>query len=121
MPVDIKLSFKYKKNTYKMIMSDEDAKVKKLFPTVRKSFFILEILCLSYSSITMRCMKFMKSQHYNISLPSGILDIIVLLILIKNISEKVSDISSAIGNAHHTACSPPSLESMKAAGMSTTS
>lgn len=121
MPVDIKLAFKYKKNTYKMIMSDEDAKVKKLFPTVRKSFFILEILCLSYSSITMRCMKFMKSQHYNISLPSGILDIIVLLILIKNISETVSDISSAIGNAHHTACSPPSLESMNAAGMSTTS
>ena len=60
MPVDIKLAFKYKKNTYKMIMSDVDAKVKKLFPTVRKSFFILEILCLSYSSITMRCTKFMK-------------------------------------------------------------
>ena len=58
MPVDIKLAFKYKKNTYKMIMSDVDAKVKKLFPTVRKSFFILEILCLS--SITMRCTKFMK-------------------------------------------------------------
>lgn len=47
MPVDIKLAFKYKKNTYKMIMSDVDAKVKKLYPTVRKSFFILEILCLS--------------------------------------------------------------------------
>lgn len=45
MPVDIKLAFKYKKNTYKMIMLD--VKVKKLFPTVRKSFFILEILCLS--------------------------------------------------------------------------
>lgn len=47
MPVDIKLAFKYRKNTYKMIMSDVDVKVKKLFPTVRKSFFILEILCLS--------------------------------------------------------------------------
>jgi len=41
MPVDIKLAFKYKKNTYKMIMSDVDAKVKKLFPTVRKSFFYI--------------------------------------------------------------------------------
>lgn len=47
MPVDIKLAFKHKKNTYKMIMSDTDVKIKKLFPTVRKSFFILEILCLS--------------------------------------------------------------------------
>lgn len=65
MPVDIKLAFKYKKNTYKMIMSDVDAKVKKLFPTVRKSFFILEILCLSYSSITMRCMKFMKFMNFS--------------------------------------------------------
>lgn len=63
MPVDIKLAFKYKKNTYKMIMSDVDAKVKKLFPTVRKSFFILEILCLSYSSITMRCTKFSALQY----------------------------------------------------------
>ncbi len=41
MPVDIKLAFKYKENTYKMIMSDVDAKVKKLFPTVRKSFFYI--------------------------------------------------------------------------------
>lgn len=53
MPVDIKLAFEHKKNTYKMIMSDIDKKVKKLFPTVRKSFFILEILCLSYSCIVM--------------------------------------------------------------------
>lgn len=60
MPVDIKLAFRNKGNIYEMIMSDADAKVKKLFPTVRKSFFILEILCLSYSSITMRCTKFMK-------------------------------------------------------------
>lgn len=53
MPVDIKLAFEHEKNTYKMIMSDIDEKVKKLFPTVRKSFFILEILCLSYSCIVM--------------------------------------------------------------------
>lgn len=53
MPVDIKLAFEHKKNTCKMIMSDIDTKVKKLFPTVRKSFFILEILCLSYSCIVM--------------------------------------------------------------------
>lgn len=60
MPVGIKLAFRNKGNIYEMIMSDIDTKVKKLFPTVRKSFFILEILCLSYSSITMRCTKFMK-------------------------------------------------------------
>lgn len=53
MPVDIKLVFKHEKNTYKMIMSDMDKKVKKLFLIVRKSFFILEILCLSYSCIVM--------------------------------------------------------------------
>lgn len=44
-------------------MSDMDIKIKKLFPTVRKSFFILEILCLSYSSITMRCTKFSALQY----------------------------------------------------------
>ena len=53
MPVDIKLTFEYKGDIYKIIMSDMDIKIKKLFPTVRKSFFILEILCLSYGSITM--------------------------------------------------------------------
>lgn len=51
MSVDIKLTFEYKGNVYKIIMSDIDTKIKKLFHIVRKSFFILEILCLSYSCI----------------------------------------------------------------------
>lgn len=40
---------------------------------------------------------------YSTSLPSGIFEIIVLLILIKNNVETVNDITSAIGKAHHTA------------------
>ena len=46
---------------------------------------------------------------------------IVLLILIKNNVVTVKDITSAIGKAHHTAWSPPSLERMYAAGIKTTS
>lgn len=45
MPVDIKLAFKYKKNTYKMIMSDVDAKSKKaLSYSQKKLFYIRNIM-----------------------------------------------------------------------------
>lgn len=44
MPVDIKLAFKYKKNTYKMIMSDVDAKVKSSFLQSEKAFYIRNIM-----------------------------------------------------------------------------
>ena len=62
-----------------------------------------------------------KLFSYSTSLPSGIFEIIVLLILIKNNVETVKDITSAIGKAHHTAWSPPSFERMYAAGIKTTS
>ena len=44
----------------------------------------------------------------------------LLIIIIKSV-EAQKDISSAIGNAHHTAWSPPSLARINAAGSSTTS
>ena len=44
-----------------------------------------------------------------------------LLINIINIDDTQNDISSAIGNAHHTAWSPPSLARRNATGSSTTS
>ena len=52
---------------------------------------------------------------------SGIFLIIVLLIVSIKVEESNKDIISAIGKAHHTAASPPSLERINAAGNNTTS
>ena len=52
---------------------------------------------------------------------SGIFLMIFLLIKIIKNDDTQTDINSAIGNAHHTAWSPPSLARINATGSSTTS
>ena len=66
-------------------------------------------------------LNFITFSFYRISLPSGILEIIVRLVLNRKISETISDMISAVRKAHHTAWSPPNFASTYAAGISTTS
>ena len=56
-------------------------------------------------------LNFMTFSFYRISLPSGILEIIVRLVLNRKISETISDMISAVRKAHHTAWSPPNFAS----------
>lgn len=46
---------------------------------------------------------FATHSFYKILLPSGILEIIVRLVLNRKISETISDMTSAVRKAHHTA------------------
>ena len=46
---------------------------------------------------------FITFSFYRISLPSGILEIIVRLVLNRKISETIIDMISAVRKAHHTA------------------
>ena len=48
-------------------------------------------------------LNFITFSLYRISLPSGILEIIVRLVLNRKISETISDMTSAVRKAHHTA------------------
>ena len=48
-------------------------------------------------------LNFITFSFYRISLPSGILEIIVRLVLNRKISETISDMTSAVRKAHHTA------------------